>query len=488
MKNVDELKNQNKAFKNKDNGTGKETLYMMLLSAVLSAIFTIIMVCLCYDGEFFFTGLPPFVVWLILSIVLILIFRFSRICFGTDNNSATVIGIVSVISLGASAILMKYISFDVILFSLSSLIIVLVLSKREALVSLLLTSSVFIVFIYIYNEYALDTPDYSVLITLVIKVITSLMLIVLYKPTFNRLNVVTVGTLSACLAFILSLIFNLFILKTVFIESVMNAVWMFCAEFGATVLSLLLSPVLEWVFRLETSMQFLQYISFDQPLLKELAEKAPGTFNHSIQVGNLAERCAYAIGENVNIAKASAYFHDIGKMESPEFFTENQADNYNPHDDLIFETSVKIITRHTQIGYEMLVDNKFPKIICDVAREHHGDSSLNYFYVKALNITEGDVDSSDYCYPGPKPTTRISAIIMIADSVEAASRSMSFNNREGMETLVDKIIRDKRDAGQFDSCDITMKQLAIVRDTLVEALAGNAHTRITYPTRKKLLR
>lgn len=485
MKKVNDLKKQEKALKNKDNSSGNDTLYLILLSAILAAIFTIIMVCLCYDREFKFTGTPPFAVWLLLFIVLIFIFRYSRICFGTDNNAATVIGIVSVISLSASAIMMKYLSFDVVILSLSSLIIVLVLSKREALVSLMLTSSVFLILIYVYNTYAVDNADYSVIIALGIKIITSLMLVVLYKPTFNRLNVVAIGTFSACLAFILSFLCNLFMLGTLPIESVMSAVWMFIAEFGATVLSLLLSPVLEWVFRLETSMQFLQYISFDQPLLKELADKAPGTFNHSIQVGNLAERCAYAIGENVNIAKAAAYFHDIGKMESPEFFTENQADNYNPHDDLIFETSVKIITRHTQIGYEMLVDNKFPKIICDVAREHHGDSSLNYFYVKALNITEGDVDSSDYCYPGPKPTTRISAIIMIADSVEAASRSMSLNNREGMFSFVDKMIKDKRDAGQFDSCDITMKQLAIIRDTLVEALAGNAHTRITYPTRKK---
>lgn len=484
MKKVDELNKQDKALKNKDNGSGKDTLYMMLLSTILSAIFTIIMVCLCYDGEFSFTGMPPFAVWLLLSIVLILIFRYSRLCFGTDNNSATVIGIVSVISLGASAIMMKYLSLDVVLLSLSSLIIVLVLSKREAVVSLLMTSCVFLVLIYVYNTYAIETPDYSIIITLGIKIITSLMLIVLYKPTFNRLNVVAIGSLSACLAFILSFIFNQFVLGTIFIESIMNAVWMFVAEFGATVLSLLLSPVLEWVFRLETSMQFLQYISFDQPLLKELADKAPGTFNHSVQVGYLAERCAYAIGENVNIAKAAAYFHDIGKMESPEFFTENQTDNYNPHDDLIFETSVKIITRHTQIGYEMLVDNKFPKIICDVAREHHGDSSLNYFYIKAQNITEGDVDSSDYCYPGPKPTTRISAIVMIADSVEAASRSMGLNNREGLVSMVDKLIKDKREAGQFDSCDITMRQLAIIRDTLVESLVGSAHTRITYPTRK----
>lgn len=461
-----------------------EAWYYPLLSAILSAIVVAVMVCLCFDGEFTFSGMPPFVVWVVLTSLIVVILFCSKSFFGTDTKSATVIGCVMLMTLGLNAIALKYLNFSFAVLSLASLLVVLVLSKKEAIISMIMSSIITVATIFIYNKYALDNPDYSLLMTLIIKSIVCLLMIVFYKPTYNRLNIVVMGIAGGGLAMLLSFMSNMFIAKLPFIEAIMNSIWMFVAEIAVSVLCLLISPILEWSFRLDTDMQFLQYISFDQPLLKELAEKAPGTFNHSIQVGNLAERCAYAIGENVNIAKAAAYFHDIGKMESPEFFTENQTDNYNPHDDLIFETSVKIITRHTEIGYEMLMKHKFPKIICDVAHEHHGDSPLNYFYIKAQNITEGDVDSSDYCYPGPKPTTRISAIIMIADSVEAASRSMHVNDRDALIRLVDKIIKDKRDDGQFDNCDITMKQLAIIRDTLVESLVGSAHTRISYPTKK----
>ena len=203
-----------------------------------------------------------------------------------------------------------------------------------------------------------------------------------------------------------------------------------------------------------------------------------------MKVGNLSERCAFAIGENVNLAKAAAYYHDIGKIESPEYFTENQNGGPNPHDDLIFETSVKILTRHTALGYKILTEKKFPKIICDVALEHHGTSPLNYFYYKASNITEGDVNPDDFRYAGPKPSSRISAIVMIADSTEAAFRSKQTMGREELNKLVDSIIKDKREDGQFDNCNITMKQLSIIKETLVESLVGDSHSRIKYPNKK----
>ena len=461
-----------------------EFVYFPLYSALMAGVISVVFFCTCFSGEFKFVGMPVFVTWIALTCLFLIVFCCSRIFVQTTNKSITVLGMVCLITVGLSAILMRYTSFTLAIFTLSSLLIVLILSKKEAFISVFLNTIVFLALIYIYNTYALEIPDYTMLLPLAIKAIASILLIILYKPTFNRLKVIAISLLSGLFTLVLELFINIFAFKFGFIDAVMDAVWMFVAEVGVAILSLILSPIFEWVFRLETSMQFLEYISFDQPLLKELAEKAPGTFNHSIQVGNLAERCAYAIGENVNVAKAAAYFHDIGKMQSPEFFTENQTDNYNPHDDLIFETSVKIITRHTELGYETLLKHKFPRIICNVAHEHHGNSSLNYFYIKAQNITEGDVDSSDYCYPGPRPTTRISAIIMIADSVEAASRSMNMSDRNGLINLVDNIIKEKRESGQFDDCDITMKQLAIIRDTLVESLVGIAHTRISYPTRK----
>ena len=133
----------------------------------------------------------------------------------------------------------------------------------------------------------------------------------------------------------------------------------------------------------------------------------------------------------------------------------------------------------------MLTERHFPKLLADVAREHHGDSTVGYFYVQALNITEGEVDSSAYRYPGPRPSNRISAIVLIADAVEAATRARKLTTREELYPLIDKLIKDKRESGQFDNCDITMRELAVIRDTLVEALIGTNHQRVNYPTKKR---
>ncbi|MCR4725808.1 MAG: HDIG domain-containing protein [Clostridia bacterium] len=244
------------------------------------------------------------------------------------------------------------------------------------------------------------------------------------------------------------------------------------------------SPVFERVFNLNTGLRLMELCSFDQPLLKELEEKAPGTFNHSLTVANISERAAYAIGENPNLAKAAALYHDIGKMENPEFFTENQTDGYNPHDDLIPEASVKMITRHTEAGAKILENRGFPKEIVSAALEHHGDSSVGYFYHKAQNITEGTLEEKGYTYLGPKPSTKINAIIMIADIAEAATRSVRPSTREELEKLVDNLVRQKMQERQFDDCPITIRELTKVKAAVVTTLMGVHHERIAYNTQQ----
>ena len=246
-----------------------------------------------------------------------------------------------------------------------------------------------------------------------------------------------------------------------------------------------LSPIYERVFNLNTGLRLMELCSFDQPLLKELEAKAPGTFNHSLTVANIAERAAYAIGENPVLAKAAALFHDIGKMENPEFFTENQIDGYNPHDDLIPEASVKMITRHTEAGAKMLQEKGFPKEIISAALEHHGDSSVGYFYHKAQTITEGTLEEKGYTYLGPKPQTKINAIIMVADIAEAATRSVRPSNREELVALVDKLVREKMVEKQFDESPITIAELTKVKEAVVNTLMGVHHERISYNFNKK---
>ena len=241
-----------------------------------------------------------------------------------------------------------------------------------------------------------------------------------------------------------------------------------------------LTPVFERVFNLNTGLRLMEFASFDQPLLKELEEKAPGTFNHSLTVANISERAAYAIGENPYLAKAAALYHDIGKIENPEFFTENQTDGYNPHDELIPEVSAKMITRHTEAGGKILTAKGFPKEIISAAIEHHGDSSVGYFYHKAQNITEGTLEEKGYTYAGPKPQTKINAIIMIADIAEAATRSVRPSTQEELVELVDKLVRQKMGENQFDECPITMAELTKVKEAVVNTLMGVHHERISY--------
>ena len=246
-----------------------------------------------------------------------------------------------------------------------------------------------------------------------------------------------------------------------------------------------LAPLFERVFNLNTGLRLVELCSFDQPLLKELEEKAPGTFNHCLTVANIAERAAYVIGEDPRLAKAAALYHDIGKIENPEFFTENQTDGYNPHDELIPEVSVKMITRHTEAGAKILTAKGFPKEIISAALEHHGDSPVGYFYNKAQKITEGTLEEKGYTYTGPKPQTKINAIIMIADICEAATRSVRPSTHEELSSLVDNLVRSKMNEKQFDECPLTMAEITAVKEAVVNTLMGVHHERISYNLNNK---
>jgi putative nucleotidyltransferase with HDIG domain len=198
-------------------------------------------------------------------------------------------------------------------------------------------------------------------------------------------------------------------------------------------------------------------------------------------VSNIAEACATAINEDALLARTCAYYHDIGKLRRPEFFTENQADGINPHDDLTPELSANIIKSHTQDGYQLIRKNRLPKEIADVSVQHHGTLPILYFYNKAKKFTDGEVDISQYCYAGPKPQTKIAAIIMIADSCEAATRTLKDRSRENVKSTVRKIVNDRMELGQFEECEITLKELNIIMHTVVNNLTGIYHSRIEYP-------
>jgi hypothetical protein len=468
----------------------KEKTKTLLITYALSIGFALVLalctMCLTYtNGKLLISVFGVLVVWLIYIAILCVANGICMLYRLNIYKNIAVMYVSTLLTVMCVLLCMRYLEMLFVPLLVCSLLTVLLVNKRSAFIIDFVCFAVVLTMYIVRWKYVDGAFQAADVAYLLIKLISSCAVIAFYQPNYNRISligeVVVAGLISAVLSFAVSVVFG----KMDIVSGLMNGVWFLVSDIASLLMCLVLSPVFEWVLRLETNLKLLEYISFDQPLLKELSEKAPGTFHHSLAVGNLAERCANAIGENVNMAKAAAYFHDIGKLQSPEFFSENQTDGYNPHNDLTFENSVKIITRHTEVGYKMLTDHHFPKLLADVAREHHGDSTVSYFYIQALNITEGEVDSRTYRYPGPRPSNRISAIVMIADTVEAATRARKLTTREELYPLIDKLIKDKRESGQFDHCDITMRELALIRDTLVEALIGTNHKRVDYPEQKR---
>ncbi len=237
------------------------------------------------------------------------------------------------------------------------------------------------------------------------------------------------------------------------------------------------------LLKITTSLQLLELGRPTHPLLHELLQKAPGTYHHSLLVGNLAEQAAQAIGANPLLARVGAYYHDIGKMLRPYFFAENQTDGENPHDRLDPETSAQIITSHVKDGLQLARKYGLPKEIQDFIPQHHGTATSSFFYRQACEQggASGQTDEERFRYPGPRPRSREAAILMLADEVEAVSRANRPGSVEEIEALVDKRIRKRLDDGQLDDSDLTLQDLQEVRGTFVNVLQGIFHPRIKYP-------
>ncbi len=237
------------------------------------------------------------------------------------------------------------------------------------------------------------------------------------------------------------------------------------------------------VLNITTSLQLLELGRPTHPLLSELLLKAPGTYHHSLMVGNMAEQAAQAVGANPLLARVGAYYHDIGKMLRPYFFAENQTDGENPHDRLDPETSAQIITSHVKDGLQLAKKYGLPKEIQDFIPQHHGTAVSSYFYHQACEQGEGSeqADEKRFRYPGPRPHSREAAILMLADEAEAASRANRPRSVEEIEKLIDSLIRSRVDDGQLDDSDLTLRDLQKVRDTFSSVLQGIYHPRIKYP-------
>lgn len=247
---------------------------------------------------------------------------------------------------------------------------------------------------------------------------------------------------------------------------------------GALTMGLL--PFFESAFGILSTMRLIELSNPNHPLLRKLLTETPGTYHHSIMVANLAEAACEAIGADGLLARVGCYYHDLGKTRRPTFFIENQMSGINPHDTLPPQSSADIIIAHTTDGAALLRKHKMPQEIIDIALQHHGTSLLKFFVYKAKE--EGmNVDESAFRYPGPKPQTKEAAVISIADSVEAAVRSMKEPTAEKIKKLIQSIIQDRVQDDQFDECDISLKELKLIEDVLCTTLNGTFHSRIEYP-------
>lgn len=258
----------------------------------------------------------------------------------------------------------------------------------------------------------------------------------------------------------------------------------FISGIASAVLTIGLLPFFEAGFGILSTMRLIELSNPNHPLLRRILTEAPGTYHHSVMVANLSESACEAIGANGLLARVGCYYHDIGKTNRPQFFIENQMNIENPHDRLPPQTSKNIIIAHATDGAEILRKYKMPKEIVDIAEQHHGTTLLKFFYHKAKE-NGVDVEEKDFRYPGPKAQTKEAAVIGIADSVEAAVRSMTNPNPEQIEGLVKNIISDRLHDGQLNECDLTLKELETVANTLCETLKGIFHSRIEYPEMTK---
>lgn len=247
-----------------------------------------------------------------------------------------------------------------------------------------------------------------------------------------------------------------------------------------------LLPFFEAAFGILSPLKLVELSNPNHPLLRKLLTETPGTYHHSIMVGNLAEAAAEAIGANGLLCRVGAYYHDIGKTKRPIYFIENQSNIENPHDKMDPTLSKSIIVAHARDGVEMLKEHQIPKPIRDIAEQHHGTTCLQFFYHKAKKIAEAEgqskpVEEADFRYPGPKAQSNEAAIVGIADCVEAAVRSLRSPTLEQIDSMVRKIIKSRLDDGQFNECDLTIKELDQIAKTLNETLLGIFHSRIEYP-------
>ena len=321
---------------------------------------------------------------------------------------------------------------------------------------------------------------------IIILVLTSALSVIFMNKVEELNDIIKSSLYVGSFVFIFTLSMGMLLSSSVQ-ENLNNALYASGSIIISGVLVIGVLPVIENLFNVVTEIKLLELANPNSPLLKRLQMEAPGTYHHSIMVGNLAEAAAEELRANSILLRVSAYYHDIGKLSRPQFFKENQIGSKNPHDEISPNLSTLIITNHVKIGLEMADKAKLPEEIKDMIAQHHGTTLVKYFYITMKNNSddESKVLEENFRYPGPKPKTKEAGILMLADSVEAAVRSIQEPTSGKVDAMVYRIFKDKLDDGQLDECDITFDEVSSIRKVFLKTLGSIYHERIEYPEDKR---
>ena len=420
----------------------------------------------------------------VLLVVFLYFFFEERDFLKNPINSEMVFAIIE-LSLAVCFVFGRYVNTYLRPIALSCILILFLTNSRTAV----FMNFIFCIILFLFDTFSglLSEPNlttnrnYEVLFVFAMGISSGIIAVYALKEVYSRARLLLLGlciSIPSVVCVIIPIVQYGGDNQSVLLANLLSSV-----AFGplSVTLFMALLPFFEFTFNKVSTFKLAELTDHKSRLVRKMIAKAPGTFNHSIVVSNIAEACATAIGEDALLARTCAYYHDIGKLRRPEYFKENQISETNPHDDLTPELSANIISAHAQDGYTLAIKNRLPKEIADVCREHHGTMPILFFYDKAKKFTDGEVDINQYCYAGPKPQTKIAAIIMIADGCEAVARTLTDRSRESVKNAVKKIVNSRMELGQFTECEITLKELNIIINTVVNSLTGVYHNRIDYP-------
>ncbi|MBN2794164.1 MAG: HDIG domain-containing protein [Clostridia bacterium] len=337
------------------------------------------------------------------------------------------------------------------------------------------TGILFSVYLTILYGYVHNTPLEILVFTIIASMIASIMVYRVYQR-----GRIFIAGMSVSVLYVLTVFGTMTVAQSSFKEMVEPLLFAMASGVICSMVTIGSLPLWELVFKILTPLKLLEFANPNHPLMKQLLLEAPGTYHHSVLVANLSESACHDIDANGLLARVGAYFHDIGKIEKPYMYVENQYDGHNPHDALLPQVSANIIKKHAKKGVALGKQYKLPKEILMFAEQHHGTTLIKYFYHKAKEAGE-EVDEIDFKYDGPIPQTKEIAVVMLADSVEAAVRSMKQPDRKGIHDLIQKIVQNKMRDHQLDESGLTLQEIDIITNVFINSLSSAFHERIEYP-------